>query len=77
VVRPISRSNTRTLPAFSILIVVLIFMQPALLGRPEVEKSLTGRERIPSIEHKPATPGLAFVFKKAAISAFIALVLFH
>jgi len=29
-----------------------------------------------SIEHKPATPGLAFVFKKAAISAFVALVLF-
>jgi len=51
------RSNTRDVAAFSILIVVLIFLPTGLLGRPEVEKSLTGRAR--DRTHARARAGVA------------------
>jgi len=65
--------------AFSILIVVLIFLPTGLLGRPEVEKSLTG-DGVTTLAPEPTPasrlPGVAFIFKKALISALVALVLF-
>ncbi len=76
-------SEYKDVAAFSILIIVLIFLPTGLLGRPEVEKVSRSRvaqaspptTRAPS--HRAASKqGLAFIFKKAILSALVALVLF-
>ena len=62
--------------AFSILIIVLIFLPTGILGRPEVERCERSGDRVPR-ESEPFKPSvLAAALKQAAIAAAIAFGLF-